>query len=53
MRLFHETFRNENNKISKTIIMRTNQRFKESGSVRNRPKSGRLAITTNENKEKN
>jgi len=50
MRLFNETVRNENNRISKTTIMRTIQRFEESGSDRNRAKSGRPATATNENK---
>jgi len=39
MRLFNETFRNENNRISKTTIVRTIQRFEESDSVRNHSKS--------------
>jgi len=38
MRLFSEIFCNENNIISKITIVRTIQRFEESGSVRNRPK---------------
>jgi len=50
MRLFNETFRNGNNRISKTTVVRTIQRFEESGSVRNRSKSDRLATVTNENK---
>jgi len=50
MRLFNETFRNENNKISKTTVVRTSQHFEKSGSVRNHPKSGRLVVATNENK---
>jgi len=41
----------KNNRISKTTIVRTIQRFEKSGSDRNRAKSGRPAITTNENKE--
>jgi len=50
MRLFSETFCNENNRISKTTVVRTIQRFEESGNVRNRPKFGRLATATNEDK---
>jgi len=45
MRLFNETFCNEN-RISKTTVVRTIQRCEESDSVRNHPKSRRLA--TNE-----
>jgi len=42
MRLFNETFRNENNRISKTTVVRNViQRFEESDSVRNRPNSSR------------
>jgi len=37
-------------RFSKTIIVRTIQRFEKSGSVRNRPKSGRPVTATNENK---
>jgi len=48
MRVFNETFCNENNKISKTIVVRT-IRFEESDSV-NRPKFDRPATATNENK---
>jgi len=44
-----ETF-NKNNRISETIVVRTIKRFEESGSIRNRQKSDRLAIATNENK---
>jgi len=47
---FNETFHNENNRISKITVVRTIQRFEESNNVRNRPKSGRPATTTNENK---
>jgi len=50
VRLFNETFLNENNRISKTTIVRTIQRFEESDSVRNCPKSGRPATATSKNK---
>jgi len=50
MRVFNETFRNENNRISNTTVVRNSQRFEESISVRYRPKSDRPAIATNENK---
>jgi len=50
MRLFNETFRNKNNKISKTTVVRTIERFEGNGSVKNRPKSGRSVTATNENK---
>jgi len=48
MRLFNETFCNENNRISKTIVVRT-VRFEESDNVNHR-KFGRPATATNENK---
>jgi len=59
----YSIFCNENNRISKTIvvhiiqrfeesIVHTIQRFEESNNVRNRPKSSRPAIT-NENKALN
>jgi len=39
MRLFNETFRNENNRISKITVVHIIQRFEENDSVRKRPKS--------------
>jgi len=48
--LFNEISHNENNKISKIIVVRTIQRFKKRSSVKNCPKSGRSATATNENK---
>jgi len=50
MRLFNKTLCNKNNRISKTTVVRTVQRFEENGSVKNHPKSGRPAIATNKNK---
>jgi len=50
MQLFNKTFRNENNRISKTTVVRRLSTFEESSSVRNRPKSDRLVTATNENK---
>lgn len=47
--LFNVTFRNENTPISKSTVERTVRRFEETGSVKNRPKTGRPA-TTNEEK---
>jgi len=34
VRLFNKTFRNKNNRISKTTVMCINERFEESGSAR-------------------
>jgi len=39
MRLFDKIFCNKNNRISKTTVVRTIQRFEESDSVRKCPKS--------------
>jgi len=50
MRLFNKTFCIENNKISRTTVVRIIQHFKESDSTRNRPKSDKPATTANENK---
>lgn len=47
-RLFNEHFREKNNKISKSTVVRTVQRFEETGSVKDRPKSGRPKVATSE-----
>ncbi|RYA74223.1 hypothetical protein DD595_24580 [Enterobacter cloacae complex sp. 4DZ3-17B2] len=49
-RLFNENFRNENNRISKSTVIRTTQRFEAIGSVKSRPKSGRPKTATNNDK---
>lgn len=53
MRLFNGTFRNENNRISKSTVVRTVQRFQKTGVIKNRPKSGRPATATNDGKALN
>lgn len=50
MRIFNDTFRNENNGISKSSVVRTVQRFQETGSVKNCRKSGRPATACNDDK---
>ncbi|KMQ85171.1 transposable element tc3 transposase [Lasius niger] len=50
MRLFNDTFRNENNGISKSTVVRTVQRFQVTGSVKNRRKPGRPATASNDDK---
>jgi len=52
-RLFNENFRNENNRISKSTVIRTIQRFEDLGSVKNRPRSGRRKTATNNDKALN
>ena len=49
-RLFNENFRNENNRISKSTVISTIQRFEETGSVKNRLRSGRRKTATNNDK---
>lgn len=49
-RLFNENFRNENNRISKSTVIRTIQRFEDIGSVKSRPRSGRRKTATNNDK---
>lgn len=44
--LLNENFRNEKTAISKSTVVRTVQRFEETGTVKNRPKSGRPLSTT-------
>ncbi|KYN11080.1 hypothetical protein ALC57_16781 [Trachymyrmex cornetzi] len=48
--LFNENFRNENNRISKSIIIHTIQRFEDIGSVKSRLRSGRRKTATNNDK---
>lgn len=48
--LFNETFRDENSRIPKNTVARTVQRFEETGSVINCPKSGRPLTVINDNK---
>jgi len=50
MRLLNDTFRNENNGISKITVVRTVQRFQETGSVKNCWKPGRPATASNDDK---
>lgn len=49
-RLFNENFRNENNRISKSTVIRTIQRFKDTSSIKNRPRSGRRKTATDNDK---
>ncbi|KYN18348.1 hypothetical protein ALC57_09344 [Trachymyrmex cornetzi] len=49
-RLFNENFRNENNRISKSTVTRTIQRFEDIGSVKSGSKSGRRKTATNNDK---
>jgi len=49
LRLFNDTFRNENS-ISKLTVERTIKRFKEIGSVKNRTILGRSLLATIEEK---
>jgi len=49
-RLFNENFRNENNRISKSTVIRTIQRFKNIGSAKSRSRSGRRKTATNNDK---
>lgn len=51
--LFNEHFRDDNNAISKSTVVRTIQRFENSGSVKNLPRSGRPKTATNEEKAVN
>lgn len=46
-RLFNENFWNENNRISKSTVIRTIQRFEDIGNVKSRPRSGRRKTATN------
>jgi len=46
--LFNETFLNRNESISKNTVKRTINRFNETGSVIDLPRSGRSATATNE-----
>lgn len=48
--LFNANFRGRNNAISKTTVIRTIQRFEDTGSVKDRPRSGRSKTATNEDK---
>lgn len=47
--LFNDTFP-ERNPISKSTVFRTIQRFEETGSIQDRPRSGRPQTATNEEK---
>lgn len=47
-RLFNETFCDHDNGISKSTVERTIRRFEESGTNKNRPKSGRSRFETTE-----
>jgi len=49
-RLFNENFRNENNRISKSTVIRTIQRFEDIGSVKSHSRSGRRKTATNNDK---
>ncbi|GAB1865891.1 DUF4817 domain-containing protein [Camponotus japonicus] len=49
-RLLNENFRNENNSISRSTVIRTIQRFEDTGSIKNRPRSGRRKTATNNDK---
>ena len=48
--LFNENFWGRNNRISKTTVVRTIQRFDDTRSVKDRPRSGRRKTATNNNK---
>ncbi|KYQ53894.1 hypothetical protein ALC60_07187 [Trachymyrmex zeteki] len=47
-KLFNRTFRNEDNGISKSTVIRTVQRFEEMGFIKDRNRQGRPAIATND-----
>lgn len=47
-RIFNAEFREGNNKISKTTVITTIRRYEETGSVKDRPRSGRPKEATNE-----
>lgn len=49
VRLFNETY--PNRRINKSTVLKTIERFRETGSVKNRPKSGRPLSATNEEKQ--
>lgn len=48
--LFNVNFLNEETTISKFTVIRTVQHFEDTGSIKNRPKSGRPASATSEQK---
>lgn len=48
-RLFNETY--PNRRINKSTVFKTIERFRETGSVKNRSKSGRSSFATNEEKQ--
>jgi len=47
--LFNETY--PNRQINKSTVFKTIEHFRETGSVKNRPKSGRSSSATNEEKQ--
>jgi len=49
VRLFNDTY--PNRRINKSIILKTIERFRDTGSVKNRSKSGRLSSATNEEQQ--
>ncbi|EZA58003.1 hypothetical protein X777_02011 [Ooceraea biroi] len=49
VRLFNDTF--PNHQINKSTVLKTIQRFQETGSVKNRSRSGRPSSANNENKQ--
>ncbi|XP_018315540.1 uncharacterized protein [Mycetomoellerius zeteki] len=51
--LFNQTFKNEDNDISKSAVIRTVQRFEETGFVKDRNRQDRPAIATNPDKRLN
>jgi len=48
--LFNETFRNGLTLISKSTVERTVKRFEDTGSIKDRPRTGRLITATTEEK---
>ena len=51
--LVNQTFRNENNGMCKSIVIRTVQRFEEAGSIKDRVRQGRFITAINPNKALN
>lgn len=49
--LFNQTMRNENSSISKSTVERTVKRFEDTGSVKDRPKSGRPVSAIGDEKQ--
>lgn len=49
-RLFNAEFRDQNNQIAKSTVVKTIRRFEETGSVKDRPRTGRPKSSTNEEK---